>query len=194
MRKKYIWVSIVLICVILLVCISIPAISILGECWLVRWDIRNPYVNGGFRGWSHVDIENLGVFLIPKGWSLEKDSDIYWICDDTGDAWAFGAIMGSKESCFDNYKDLIVAACNIPCHKIEIDPFSRFSMMNGSDIDLLQVQGEMLDNQFFCIQMLIDGQREIAWIVIPDLLSNEDQYDIAEAIVYSYAFDVKKTR
>ena len=77
---------------------------------------------------------------------------------------------------------------------MEIDPFSRFSMMNGSDIDLLLLSGDMPVNQLFCIQMMVDEKKEITWIVPTDLALDESQYEIAEAIVYSFAFDVKKTR
>ena len=191
--KKTICVLLVL-CIMLLVYISLPAVAILGEYLLVKCDINNPYVNSGFRGWNRVQIEDSGSFLIPNGWSLEENSGIYQIIDDSDETWAFGAIMGSDESYFADYKELITATYNISCQEMEIDPFSRFSMMNGSDIDLLLLSGDMPVNQLFCIQMLVDEKKEITWIVTTDLALDESQYEIAEALVYSFAFDVKKTR
>ena len=194
MGKKVIITSIVLICIMLLIYLCIPAVAIWGESMLVRFEIQNSYVNGGFRGWNRVRIEDVGAFLIPKGWSLEVDDDIYWIIDDSGEAWAFGAIFGTDGAPFANYKDLITAVQGIPCSKIEIDPFSGFLMMNGSDIDVLRLHGDTSDSSAFCIQMFVDTQKELVWMLLPDLSIDKSEFDIAEAIVYSFAFDIKRGR
>lgn len=190
MGKKLVITGIIITCIVLLVYISLPVIAILGESLLVKCDINNPYVNNSFCGWSHIQLEDSSSFLIPNGWSLEETSGIYWIIDDSGEAWAFGAVMGSDESCFADYQELIAAAYDMPCQEMEIDPFSRFSMMNGSDIDLLRIYGDMPADKLFCIQMLGDEQKEVVWMVMTDLSLDEAQYEIAEAIVFSYAFNV----
>jgi hypothetical protein len=190
MGKKFVIAGVIITCIVLLLYLSLPAIAIWGESLLVKCDINNPYVNNRFCGWNRIQIEDFGSFLIPNGWSLEETSGIYWIINDSGEAWAFGAVMGSDVSHFANYKELIAAAYDMPYQKLEIDPFSHFSLMNGSDIDLLRIYGDMPADKLFCIQMLVDAQKEVAWMVMTDLSLDEAQYEIAEAIVYSYAFNV----
>lgn len=190
MRKRVVIISIVLICIIVLACLSMPAIAVLGESLFVQLEIRNPYVNNHFSGWSCVQIEGFKSFLIPKEWSLDEEAGIYKIINDVDEVWAYGAVLGSDESCVNNYEDLITTVYNTPSVELEVDPFSQFLIMDGSDIDLLRVHGEISRVEFFCIQLFENTQKELVWILMPDLSLDEVQYDIAEAMVYSYAFEV----
>ena len=38
------------------------------------------------------------------------------------------------------------------------------------------------------MQLFETPEKQIIWILVPDIMKNEDQYDVAEAIVYSFAF------
>ena len=42
--------------------------------------------------------------------------------------------------------------------------------------------------------MLVDTEIEIVWMLLPDLSIDDAAYDIAEAMLYSFAFSVGKTR
>ena len=125
---------------------------------------------------------------------MQKNDNVYWITNDLGEVWAFGTAFGTEEDCFDNYEDLIATVQNVKTVEIEIDPFNRFTMMDGSDIDLIHVQEGTSTSTYFCIQLLEDAQKEIVWMVRPDITLDETQYDIAEAIIYSFAFEVRERK
>ena len=181
---KKVYICIVLICVTVCVCLAIPAAAILGEPLFVKWKIDNPYVNDNYSGWNEVYIEGFDTFLIPQNWSLQETDDVFLIIDDIGDIWAYGT------SDIAGYEDLLATIYNVSSVEIEIDPFSQFLMMNGSDVDLLQVQEDISESRHFSMQMFESAQKQIVWILVPDIIQDETQYDIAEAIVYSFAFKV----
>ena len=188
MRKKIVVASLALIIIILLIFIAVPVFAILGESMIVRWNIDNHYVNGNFDGWHQIHIEGYDSFSIPQGWSLQEADGIYLIKDNRNIVWAYGAALGSENAVFSGYKDFLTTVCDMPSADIERDPFNRFSMMDGSDIDLLQIKNTEEEYVFYCIQMFKTIQEELVWLVVPDISVDEDQYDIAEAIVYSFAF------
>lgn len=190
MSRRIIIISIIFVCIIVLTYLSIPAIAVLGESLLVRFEIRNPYVNSGFCGWSCANVEDFGSFLIPNEWSLEEESGIYKIIDDSNKVWAVGAVVGTEASHFDDYEDLVSAIYKLPSVKITTDPYTEFLMMNGSDVDLLHVQGDVFEDDVFCIQLFENSQKELVWIMRADITLDEEQYNIAEAIVYSFAFGI----
>lgn len=191
MKKKIVIICIILVCIFLFTCVLVPAIAILGEALFVRWDIDNPYVNNNYYGWNYAYVEGFSTFLIPKEWSLEKDEDIYWIIDESGKVWAFGAPYGTEADAFSDYAALIEKACSVHVSDMTIDSYPRFYMMDGSDVDRLLVRQDSLTKEYYCIQMLETAQEEIVWILFHDISVNEDQYDIMEAIVYSFAFEIK---
>ena len=192
MGKKLAIISGVLILIFVLMYLFMPVIAVLGESLLVQLDIQNPHVGNHFLGWSQVQVDDVRPFLIPKGWTLEEDSGVYKIVDESGEVWAYGAVLGSDETHFHNYKELVAMVYSDPFVEIELQSFERFVMMNGSDVDLLRVRGNLSDIELFCIQLFENAQEELVWILMPDLSLDEEQYDIAEALVYSYAFGVSK--
>ena len=177
--------------VIVLVFLSLPAIAVLGESLFVRFEINNPYVNNGFRGWTQVQVDNFESFLIPDRWFLEEEYGIYKITDDSGKVWAFGAVVGTDDSQFKNYKDLITKIYDVSSVELKLVPYTQV-LMEGSNIYLLQIHGDIPDDEFYCIQLFESPQKELVWILMPDLSLDETQYNIAEAMVFSFAFDVKK--
>ena len=179
---KKIWIYIVLLCIIICVAFSIPVMAILGEPLLIRWEIDNPYVNKNFSEWNFAKVEGFDSFPIPPNWSVEENDNIYMLTDDSGEVWAYGS------SEIRNYKDLLEKFYNISSVEIEIDSFNQFLSMEGSDIDLLRVCDGISERRFFSMQLFENPEKQIIWILVPDIMQDDNQYDIAEAIVYSFAF------
>ena len=185
MKRKigiYIMCVCIIICVIVTVILAVPSFAVLGEPLLLRWEINNPYVNRNFPEWTYVEIEGFHSFLIPQNWSLQESDGIYIISDESGEVWADGS------SKLRNYKDLLERFYNITSAEIEIDTFNQFLTMDGSDIDLLRVHDGFSEKNYFSMQLFETPEKQIIWILVPDIMKNEDQYDVAEAIVYSFAF------
>lgn len=165
-----------------------PIAAIGLEYTFIKWDIRNPYVDAHFSGWKPAFVEDTISFYIPEGWSIDQNNGVYTIRDASGSIWAYGTIFGLDESRFSGYQDFMESITSVALTELEFEPFIQFPMMDGSDIDKLTAYGADDSAVYFCVQLFIDTQAEFAWFVDSDLSKNADQYDIAEAIVYSYAF------
>lgn len=191
--KKLVWVivPIAIILQILLCAFSIPFIAISCEGFFMKFKLDNPHIDSHYKGWQNVSLEGLNSFCIPEGWHVQNDSGLYTIVDDSGDPWAYGAFYGTENDRFDNYSELLTTVFSYDDIKITFDPFTRFAMMDGSDIDLLVIQGGTVERNVFCLQMMESVQTEFVWFLTADIASSSDQYDIAEAIIYSYAYEKK---
>lgn len=159
------------------------------EKMLVKRNIDNPYVNGNFSEWQTISLEEIKDFRIPKGWKISEDDGLYLLVDELGQTWAYGTLYGSDEDRYVNYKEFIGDLIKQQPTEIVFEAIPQFIMMDGSDIDKIEaVFDEKVSESFFCIQFFVDSQTEFVWIIFMDLSSDANQYDIAEAIVYSYAF------
>ena len=188
--KKHIviLVSVITLCALIFLVLIAPFAAIGFEWFFVKLDIDNPYVDSHFSGWKTAYIPELGALYIPAEWTLQDRDNVYCIEDESGQLWAFGAIFGSEQDPFFSYEDLIFEMSSAKITTLQIEPFPTFSMMDGSDIDKIIAQNESSANVYYCLQLLKDAETEFAWFISSDLSENEDQYNIAEAIVYSYAF------
>ena len=63
-------------------------------------------------------------------------------------------------------------------------------MMGGSGMVKLTVNYESTSTLYYCIQLYIGVSSEFVLFIPSDLDADVDQYDIAEALVYAYAFQV----
>lgn len=191
MRKKMLIIGIIssaLVLTIAVIILALPAIAILGEPWFVRFDIQNPHVNRGFRHWQQVQIEDYKPFSIPEGWTVEEETGLYKILDESNEVWAYGAAFGSNNTPFQNSKEMIAAIYNIPIIDTQSIQMKEFLGVEGSYIYMKQVYGEDSDFLISCIYFYVNQDEELIWIVMSDLSVDETQYAIAEAILFSYAF------
>ena len=73
MKKKYIWIIILTVCVFLA---SIPYLFALNHIRMLKKNLDNPIINAGYPGWRKVYLdENLRIKL-PDYWSLEMGDTI----------------------------------------------------------------------------------------------------------------------
>lgn len=188
--KKYVPVLIIVAVILQLLALvlSLPFLAIGCEGTFTKLRIHNSYVNKHYRNWECVSIQGFDGFRIPEHWSVAEDDGLYTIYDAAGTPWAYGAAFGTERDCFVDYKELISKAYSLDISKLEIDPFTQFAMMDGSDIDLVIVQEPNNIKNIYCIQMLESAQTTFVWFLTTDISADPEQYDIAEAIVYSYAF------
>lgn len=184
-------VSIVLVAVLTGVLIFFSAMAAIGlEYLFVKWDIDNPHVDNHFSEWEPVSIEGCSDFLIPNEWSVIENGEIYSILDSSNQVWAYGTFFGTEHDRFQSYKDFVEKISSTQPIKTELEPFPPCPMMDGSGIVRLTVHYESTSTVYYCIQLFIDVPSEFVLFVPSDLDADMDQYDIAEALVYSYAFQV----
>jgi len=188
--KKALYIIMIVVLFLFLLGVLMPFAVIVFENIFVMFDIDNPYVSHFYAGWQPFSVEGFSSFYLPAEWSVQNDDALYTIIDDSGAIWAYGFTGGTDNDRFDSYKDFIQEVYSIDSADVSVDPFIPFVMMDGSDIDKLIVQEGTTTNEYYCIQMLQDTQTELYWVLTKDISSNAAQYDIAEAIVYSFAFDV----
>ena len=182
--------SVLIFCIILLsfVFLSVSLLAIGMENILIKQNIDNPYINNRYPGWQHISIEDFSGFRIPSGWSVRSEDGVYVIIDASGSIWAYVAPFGSEEDRFSSYEAFIEEVFSLEITALSVDPFLPFIMMEGSDIDAVTVQTSSSKETLFCIQLMQNLERELIWLLMADISSEENQYNIAEAIVYSYAF------
>ena len=191
MRKKMLIIGIIssaLVLTIAVIILALPAIVILGEAWFIQFDIRNPHVGKGFRHWNQVQVEDCKPFSIPEGWTIEEEAGLYMILDESGEVWAYGAILGLDGPHFQNEKKLLETIYNTPIVDTEFLSLEQTLVMKGSYVYMTQVNGEESDYTTSCIRLDENSRKRLVWIVTPDLSVDEAQFDIAEAIVYSFEF------
>lgn len=188
--KKHIviLVSVITLCALVFLVLIAPFAAIGFEWFFVKLDIDNPYVDSHFSGWKTAYIPELGALYIPAEWTLLDRDNVYCIEDESGQLWAFGAIFGSEQDPFSNYEALLSAMSNEHLTSLSVEPFPGPGMMDGSVMYKTIVYDESLSTTYYCLDLLIDAETKFVWFISSDLSENEDQYNIAEAIVYSYAF------
>ena len=194
-KSTCIVIIITAVCAILFLVIILSPLGAIGlEGLSVKIQINNPYVDNNFRDWHSVFITETKNVYIPNGWVLKEDNKLYTILDENGEIWGYGALFGSKDERFENYTTLIKEVSLANPEKLSIDPFVQFKMMDGSDIDEIIIQEESGTKNIYCIQLLIDAEVTFTWFLTEDISASETQYDIAEAFVYSFAFEKDRER
>ena len=188
--KKALWIIAIVILLLFLLGLSLPFIAIVCENVFVMLDIQNPYVNRFYAGWHPVSVEGFSNFYLPAEWSVQYNNGVYTITDESGSIWAYGFTDGTDSDRFNDYKDFIQEVFSIDSAEVTLDPFIPFVMMDGSDIDVLIIQEDTVTKEFYCLQMFQTPEMSLRWLLTGDIAADETQYDIAEAIVYSFAFEV----
>ena len=61
-------------------------------------------------------------------------------------------------------------------------------MMNGSDVGTIIVQSDDTTQSYQEIRFFVTMEKSFIWILEHDISIDEQQFDITEAILYSYSF------
>lgn len=152
----------------------------------VKREINNPHVNADFKEWKNISVEDRYAFSIPQKWTLQETNRIYEIYDECGYLWAVGSELGHESGKFQNYRDLMESCIHLSIPDFTLTPISHV-LMRGSEIYQITYADENV-KKYYVISLRRGTADKLVFIVFADLLQNAEEYDFAEAIVYSYAW------
>ena len=188
MMRNLVLLILAVVLAITAVTVGLPLFAIGCENLLVKWEIQNPYVDEGFSDWNAILLSDCGVMMIPSEWTCREQEDIFYLYDETGDLWAAGAAIGGAGDRFGSMKQLLESLEDTRILEIETEAIVPFSMMDGSSAVRIVVRGSGVEITRDCMRLFISTEREFLWILINDIAGDDGQYDLTEAMVYSYAF------
>lgn len=82
--------KIIVLILLLFVCIALfPYYFAQLHIWKMKKDLNNPIINGGYRSWHSILLDENIEIKLPDDWSLETREGIA-ICDNSGTPVAFG--------------------------------------------------------------------------------------------------------
>lgn len=194
----------VFVVVLLVVLIFFGAIcSILFEHVFTKWDINNPHVNREFIGWQEIslleDSKEHGTFCIPADWALLSKDGIYTILDSTGAVWAIGTLFyGNDKDYFDSEEAFVETFAKIFPDELFYHPYPDFVAMKGGNLSRVLIRYGENNEIYDCIELLnpsVTVRHRIVFYIFPNLTESPDDFDVAEAIIYSFAYPkaVQKT-
>lgn len=154
----------------------------------IKIKIDNPYVNADYENWQSIVLDGGISFMVPEDWSVLNDDGIYTIFDSSGKPWAYGTYFRTGEAKYTSYKDFLKEVTKTRPDEIEFTGFSQFIMMDGSDILKMNAHYGNASETYFCIQLLGDHMSTFSLLLSENLTEDVEQFDIAEALVYSHAF------
>ena len=154
---------------------------------LVKKHIQNPYVNVKFQDWKSVSIEDKIAFYIPEQWSLEKQEEGYAIVDREGQIWAKGDFVHADTT--KEFNRVFGQTISDQILDSEVDfSFAGSGLMDGSTVQKWYAHVDEGTVECYVACLLEDMDSSFYWIVECDSASEKEQYDILEAITYSFAF------
>lgn len=188
------WKNAVKLCCVLLIWLIIflfllyPFWSIGFEDILRKWDIDNPYVNSNFSGWNDFSVSDQIAFKIPPNWSVKCNDKVYTVINDCGEIWAWAAMYDTATSPYKTYKDFVATFAQVQFESVVITPYSDFIAMKGGDINKLDIHGAHADESFYYIVLTRANGPRFVLFLQENIADSIDDYNIAEAIVYSFAY------
>ena len=165
---------------------SIPIFAIAGERWLVKWGAKNPYIDSAYAGWKTVQISDIGTIMIPVSWSINESNGISYISNENGEIWATGTIFGHENAKFHSYKSFAEKIYQKSFADAFVQPYTPFYLMDGSTV--AKIVDDCDKTLCYCVKLFITMEQEYVLLIETDITNDARQYDIVEAIVYSYAF------
>lgn len=180
---------ILLVALLILFCTPLGAYVAIGyEDVFTKWEINNPYVDRNLSGWQKIQIDGLSSFSIPKGWAMDFSNGVYSIIEPSGNVWAIGTIFGTDTDFFDNYSDFFATHISTESFEISTDLCSEFIAMKGADIDKITICAPSGSTSYYCIQLDEASGPSLLLVLFSDISRNADHFNIAEAIMYSFAY------
>lgn len=167
--------------------VGIAAIGL--EPYLVQSHIENPYVDEGFSGWKEVYFEERVQFKIPNDWNVQSENGVFTIVDSSGSIWAYGATVGKTNCTFKHDSQFLQQVRSVQPTKIEYEPFLGSCDMEESYFIQAIVQHEQGVENIYCPIFFINTDSDFLLLISEDLAENSSAFDIAEAMMFSYAFD-----
>lgn len=190
--KKIIFIAFVVIVVLAICVVSfrslvLPAMSIVFEDRFVKKEIDNPFVNNDFYNWKKTSLQGMSDFYIPNEWEITEDNDIYFITNETEQLWAYGTFIG-KEETFSSRKEFIAHFSSKEIDEVAWEYIPRYANMDGSYVHLLTALEGNSKITYSCIQLCVTTKTDFVWVLSGNIETDEELYNIAEALVYSFEY------
>ena len=163
--------------------------AIIFEPELVKANMDNPYVDENYPGWKNIQIEDSVHFSIPESWEIYKENGVCTIVDSSGSIWAYGATVGKNDCTFAGYTSYYRTILSVDPTDIEFEPFIGSRNMDGSYFTEVLVYHNDGVESVHCAILFLDMDSDYVLLLQDDLGENEQALDLAEALMYSYAFD-----
>ena len=164
-------------------------LAIGGESFLTKAHIDNQYVDADYPQWHKVQVDDLKPLYIPAGWELEESADFLLIKDASGSVWAYGGRYGEGTGQFHDTSSLISAFHDDICVTDYAVDYSWGTIaMEESSLLRASVCAENSNQKFYKLYLHEEDNRSICFIITADLEQRATDFDIAEAILYSFAY------
>lgn len=173
--------------------ILLPIIGFLAiglEDVFTKWEIQNPHVNKRYKGWKEVSLFDNETIKIPKNWTFDdEDIDgIYELTDGNGKRWAVGTLFGTTTDRFNDYEDFVSSVLSVQPENITIEYREPIMGINTSAFHTITSQHSDKISTYYC--MYLSGRNsEFLFILFSDIIQNASDFDIAEAIMYSFEYE-----
>ena len=158
------------------------------EGTFTKWEIDNPYVNSNFSGCEEVHISTDISFHIPKDWTVECEDGIYSVTDSRGNVWAIGTLFGTDADYFDDYSSFLMESICSKQFDLSIDICPKYIAMKGADIDEITIDYFESSESYYIINLDTASTPSFLLVLFADISQDTDAFDVAEAIMYSFAY------
>lgn len=159
-----------------------------------KWKINNPYVNDRFRSCQQISLVTGRTMCIPEEWSFEENDGIYKIYDQNNELWAIGTVFGTENDRFADSTEFISESFSLEDIHFTLEGYTAIPFMEGAHIYQMHVQGSNGEAPHFYIALSHSSEPRIVFILKDDISQNAQSFDVAEAIMYSFAWPNRTKR
>lgn len=170
---------------------AVGVFSFLCEDIVTKWQIDNPYVNNRFSECQQILLPTQRSFCIPKDWSLLEENGVYRIYDQNNTLWAIGTSYGTENDRFVDYEELLATFVPLQSISIVTEPYAEVDFMKGANLNKLFAHGIAGTQTYYYICLMDTSGTYDMFVLFSDIEEDKLSFDIAEAIMYSYAWPPK---
>lgn len=154
---------------------------------ITKWQIDNPYVDSRYKGWKTVILDEENSIKIPTEWQITDTDGVYSIRNNRGELWGVGTSFGTDDDAYTNCFAFAAEYVSIEETNISIQPLEGFDAMNASGMYTITGRTAEYSEKYYCIE-LHKLEVDYFFVLFSDLSQSSEDYDFAEAIVYSFAY------
>lgn len=202
-KKESIKAVLILVGVLLIILVVIPVVTWLAIDWVVkntekglREELNNAVINEHYDGWEKVEISDWRMFMIPEDWEIREEGEEIYVIDKDGTELAFGGKFGGEESMFADQQAVLEAKKGVKDLEIEEEVVKGFSTIGGSMLTEIVINQEAKEEIYYCITLetqSVEDKTGVCLLFPAEQVEDfEEFFEIAQAIVFSYAFQTEK--
>ena len=185
--------SLVSIIFVILLIVGAPIAALLSIAYedvFVKWEIDNPYVDANYSGWKTVSVDGVGRLTIPESWEMYEENGICYIMNESKEIWAIGATYGTGDDRFVDETELVSYALSSLTDQMPVFSDQWICEMRGSYIAPIYFEDGDDIRSFAFLELWGDGISSFSLVIFADMEENHSQFDISEAILYSFVYGV----